>query len=31
MKVNADKCHLLESFDDSSAAKIEDFNIKNST
>ena len=31
MKANADKCQFLVSCDDSSAAKIEDFNIKNST
>ena len=31
MKANADKCHLLVSSDESCTAKIEDFNIKNST
>ena len=31
MKANADKCHLLVSSDESCAAKIEDFSIKNST
>ena len=31
MKANANKCHLLVSFDESCTAKIEDFNIKNST
>ena len=31
MKVNADKCHLLVSSDESCTAKIEDFNIKSST
>ena len=31
MKANADKCHLLVSFDESCPAEIEDFNIKNST
>ena len=31
MKSNTDKCHLLVSSDESCTAKIEDFNIKNST
>ena len=31
MEANADKCHLLVSSDESCKAKIEDFNIKNST
>ena len=31
MKANADKCHLLVSFDESCTAKIEDFSIKSST
>ena len=31
MKANANKCHLLVSFDESCTAKIEDFNIKTST
>ena len=31
MKANADKCHLLVSFDESCTAEIEDFSIKNST
>ena len=31
MKANADKCHLLVSSDENCTAKIEDFNIKNST
>ena len=31
MKANADKWHLLVSSDESCAAKIEDFSIKNST
>ena len=30
MKANADKCHLLESSDESCTTKIEDFSIKNS-
>ena len=30
MKANTDKCHLLVSSDESCAAKIEDFSIKNS-
>ena len=31
MKANADKCHLLVSSDESCAAKIEEFSVKNST
>ena len=31
MKANADKCHLLVSFNESCTVKIEDFSIKNST
>ena len=30
MKANADKCHLLESSDETCTTKIEDFSIKNS-
>ena len=30
IKANADKCHLLVSFDESYTAKIENFRIKNS-
>ena len=31
MKANTDKCHLLVSSDESCAAKIEEFSVKNST
>ena len=31
MKANSNKCHLLVSSNESCTAKIEDFNIKNST
>ena len=31
MKANTNKCHVFVSSDESSTAKIEDFNIKNST
>ena len=31
MKGNVNKCHLIVSSDESCSAKIEDYNIKNST